>query len=192
MSQRTYLRGHCQQCEGHLEFPADALGDEINCPHCLQKTNLLAVRPAQNRSRQGLIWGLILLTLLLFVGGLAGYRWHLKKVTAHPPLAKKTVPLPPVPMAEVTNHNFAISGIRLDHPPDSSLVYVIGQLRNLEVHQRFGVKVSFKLYGLGDRYLGQATDYHSVLDPQGTWKFKALVLESKVVSASLDSVLEDQ
>jgi hypothetical protein len=43
-----------------------------------------------------------------------------------------------------------------------------------------------------DQAIGSATDYQSVLEPRGEWRFKALVMESKAMSARLDSIGEDK
>lgn len=40
------LKGACDTCGGHLEFPADAVGSTIFCPHCQQSTLLSTVRAA--------------------------------------------------------------------------------------------------------------------------------------------------
>ena len=39
---------------------------------------------------------------------------------------------------------------------------------------------------------GKAADYAPTLEKNGVWKFKALVMESKAASASLNSIREDQ
>ena len=42
-----YLKGLCQHCSGHLEFPAKAAGETISCPHCSRSTVLsVAAKPA--------------------------------------------------------------------------------------------------------------------------------------------------
>lgn len=38
-SVKTY-RGHCEHCQGHIEFPTNLMGDDIRCPHCNQQTRL--------------------------------------------------------------------------------------------------------------------------------------------------------
>jgi len=197
MSRRPYLRGRCQHCDGHLEFPADAAGDRIECPHCEEKTDLIADGPAKGSPRL-LMAGVAVLAL---AAGLAGFWWHQKKAVASPaPPVAATPAVPPAnansgikpPAADETViSDFAISGIKLEREKGSSLVYVTGKVRNLTERQRFGVKVELKLFDAQDQLAGKTTDYHSVLEPHGTWKFKALVLESKTASAALDDVIEE-
>ncbi len=38
-SKKIY-RGHCEQCEGHIEFPSDMMATDIRCPHCNKVTRL--------------------------------------------------------------------------------------------------------------------------------------------------------
>jgi hypothetical protein len=40
--EKSFLKGLCQSCGGHLEFAASAAGDTILCPHCGQATLLSA------------------------------------------------------------------------------------------------------------------------------------------------------
>jgi Zn-dependent protease with chaperone function/predicted RNA-binding Zn-ribbon protein involved in translation (DUF1610 family) len=42
MSESAHAKCSCAQCNGHLEFPVAAQGSEILCPHCGEKTILLA------------------------------------------------------------------------------------------------------------------------------------------------------
>jgi hypothetical protein len=43
MSDTDYLKCACASCQGHLEFPAYALGITTTCPHCGIETKLVAV-----------------------------------------------------------------------------------------------------------------------------------------------------
>lgn len=40
-SDATYIKGGCTHCGGHIEFPREALGAEVACPHCSATTALL-------------------------------------------------------------------------------------------------------------------------------------------------------
>lgn len=92
----------------------------------------------------------------------------------------------------MTTNSFAVSAIKLEKTPGSSLVYATGLIRNLSDKQRYGVKVELGLSDTNDRPLGKATDYHQILEPNSDWHFKALVLDSKTTAAHLNVVLEDQ
>ena len=211
MNGTDYVKGVCRHCGGHLEFPAAAAGEQIDCPHCSQKTALAAGlpnKPGRRLPGVAIAIGIAACWTIVAIGLLVIF--HHPKRAAVPTVANKPVtqattptnppatPAPPVVAAEAphldeeTNHDFALSAIKLDRTQGSSLVYVTGKIRNLTDHQRFGVKVQFKLYDTNDQFIGKCTDYQSSLDPHGTWRFKALVMESKVASAAFDSVQEDQ
>jgi len=40
MSNNEFAKGECDHCQGHLEFPAEAVGRTAPCPHCGQPTEL--------------------------------------------------------------------------------------------------------------------------------------------------------
>ena len=58
--------------------------------------------------------------------------------------------------------------------------------------QRFGVKVHLDLFDASGKKVGEATDYQPVLEPNGQWNFKALVVSSKAASAKIGAIKEDQ
>ena len=93
---------------------------------------------------------------------------------------------------ETTTNGFALSTLQLEKTPGSSLIYVTGTIRNLNDRQRFGVKAEFRLLATNGAAAGQASDYAPTLEKNGVWKFKALVMESKAASATLNSIREDQ
>ena len=101
---KSFLKGNCQSCGGHLEFPASAVGDTILCPHCGHSTLLsprsgaIPVPPAipearpeasKNGSfemRLGTYWlvrvGIVMvLTGLVFFGNLA-YQNYIRQLGA--------------------------------------------------------------------------------------------------------------
>ena len=42
MDKTQYVKGSCQKCKEHLEFPAEGLWETVKCPHCGKKTKLIA------------------------------------------------------------------------------------------------------------------------------------------------------
>jgi hypothetical protein len=100
--------------------------------------------------------------------------------------------LKPKPSDEQRTNDFAISPVKLQKTPGSSLVYVTGKIRNLTGRQRFGVKVELGLFDAQTNAIGRASDYQPVLEPNGDWRFKALVMESQAASARLNTIAEDQ
>jgi hypothetical protein len=206
MSNNNFVKGECPHCSGHLEFPADAAGETVECPHCHQPTSLIALgSPNKNGNPRRGRW--IVVFAVLAVAAMAVALWLGKKagpaggpvtatvpvVSSNPPTIVVVKPVAhKVPNARAVTNDFAIMPFKLEKTPGSSLVYVTGTLRNLSDRQRFGVKIEFGLTDDKGGAAGTATDYESEIDPHSAWRFKALVMESKAVSARFNSVLEDK
>jgi uncharacterized OB-fold protein len=207
MSDINFVKGECRRCAGHLEFAAAAVGETIACPHCGQRTELIAsVSPDKingSRSKRLVIAAVVLVAL----SGLTA-EFFLEKKTgggavsetqAAPAATSNASGLPvtssvmqPKPPVEQRTNDFAIAAIKLEKTPGSALVYVTGKIRNLNSRQRFGVKIEFGLFDTNDTAVGKATDYQAMLESNGDWRFKAMVMESKAASARLNSVVEDR
>jgi hypothetical protein len=199
MSSSDFVKGECGHCGGHLEFPTDAAGQTITCPHCGQSTELvIPALPDKNRGFGPILLGLGAAICLASVAGVFLYRQKASTgaslATQSPPAVQTNTPVavaPPLEPQELTN-DFAIMPFKLEKTPGSSLVYVTGTVKNMADQQRFGVKIAFGLSDTNDNPVGTATDYQSVLEPHGEWHFKALVIESKAVSAKFNSIQEDK
>jgi flagellar basal body-associated protein FliL len=201
------VKGECRQCRGHLEFPAGAAGETIQCPHCGQPTELVASVPLNKKNGSSRIWLRISLVVFIVAAGLAAVLFFAKKpgqagvsetqnITAArsntPTVASASPVIQNNPPVETLTNEFGLLPFQLERTPGSSLVYVTGTIRNLSSRQRFGVKVEFGLFGTNDIAVGKAADYQPMLDPHGDWHFKALVIESKAASARLDSIVEQE
>ena len=214
MSVEYFVKGECRHCAGHLEFPAAAGGQTIPCPHCGQPTELRAsVLEHKKRGPNPRLLAAVLVALVM-AAGTAVLLLKPKTPPSAPPESQPPAtmavatpapaPVPPVAVApvappppelkpgEVLTNDFDISPLKLEKTPGSSLVYVTGRVRNLTGQQRFGVKVVFQLFDTNDTPTGEATDYQSVLDPQGYWDFKAMVMEAKTATAKFGTIQEDK
>jgi hypothetical protein len=203
MSNSNFVKSECGHCGGHLEFPADAIGQTIPCPHCGKRTELLAPELPDKTGDSGLIW-LAIVIILCLAAGVPGMIWL--KYRSNPPANSLPLPLllPAVPSngppasatlksrALVMTNDFAIMPFKLEKTPGSSLVYVTGTIQNASERQRFGIKVEFSLFDTNDTAIGTATDYQTLLEAHAEWRFKALVIESKAVSAKFGSIIEAQ
>ena len=199
MTESDFLKIECRHCAGHIEYPAGSGGETIACPHCGQAMALpggtvAAVEPPRYRLRSLLLilWLAIIAVTVAIV---------LLKRHASTPVAEKApeksvaavVPAPAVKLGgETTTNGFAVSVPKLEKTPGSALVYVAGTVRNLTDKQRFGVKAEFGLIDSNGVSAGAASDYTATLEPNGTWKFKALVMGSKAAQARLNSIRDDQ
>jgi len=192
MSNEHFIKGACQQCAGHVEFPAHAAGETQPCPHCGQPTQLVA--PPQGEKTPlwmvavvSVLAGILALLAILMFTGKTGFPSPSNKNASSP--AQGTPDSPP---DEIQTNGFGISGVQLEKTPDSSLVSVTGTVRNLRPQQRFGVKIEFSIFDTDDQPAGSAKDYRTLLEPGGQWQFKALVLGSKAATARLNSIVADQ
>jgi hypothetical protein len=205
MSGDNVLTGDCPRCGGSFEFAAQDAGKVAECPHCGRVTELIprAAQSGKPKSFRPLTVSLLLIVAIL---GLVGFVLHSRpgkrpRVANAPVISAGTAenkPAAAVPFEkpklppETETDDFAISPVKLEKTPGSSLVYVIGKLRNLSGLTRYGVKLEFGLSDTNHEPVGVATDYHQTLEPYGEWNFRAMVLESKAVSAHFRSVREDQ
>ncbi len=202
MSTDNFVKGECQACGGHLEFPAVAAGQTIECPHCQQSTPLLS---SQTPTTTGLSPQIKLIiavavSLLVFIPTLVLClkQFHFvtqpvpaTQVTSIPAPAPATM-VPAKPKYETQTNDFGISAIKLEKTPGSSLVYATGKVRNLGAERRYGVRLELNLFDKQDQPIGLAKDYQALLEPGAEWRFKALIMESKAAYARLSSIHEDQ
>ena len=200
MKQTKFLKGECQHCHGHIEFPAESAGLTNNCPHCGKQTELLLAVPKEEPTipRATIVYTAI--AVIILVAGLAGAMIALKmaeRKVGH----KKTEPVAEAPSVAPTvadpgdpivQAGFEVSPITIEKTKGSSLIYATGTLSNPADHQRFGVKLQFDLFDETGQKVGTAKDYQSVIEPKGEWKFRALVVTSKASSAKIASVTEEK
>jgi len=189
-----YLKGECQQCGGHIEFPAEAAGTTTECPHCGRTTDLMLAAPETESSvpTRAIVYTVIAIVVL--VGGLIGTQIALKRakrlVEQKNEIAPKPASLSPT-NATVTN-SFRVSKITLEKTPGSSLVYAVGTVRNETNRRRFGVRVECEVFDDVGKKTGSAKDYQQTLEPKAEWRFRALVVGSNAATSKLASITEDQ
>lgn len=207
MNRTKYLKGACQHCGGHLEFLADHIGMTVPCPHCGQETELMLLAPAEQPAvtRRALIWTGIAVVILGIGFGAAlvalkrAQKWAERQkqqqaaVSAPASIAEGATNQP---VQDETNspasEALTASSVTLEKTPGSSLVYAVGTVKNASSRQRFGVKVELDLFnGVGQK-TGAASDYRQILAAGAKWDFKALVVDSKTVSAKVSAIREDQ
>jgi len=204
MPTTKYLKGNCQSCGGRLEFPAEAVGTEIECPHCEEMTELRLELPADEPIIPRSTILLTGATLVLLFLGLAGGWIALKKaqqqaaakraaLEASATQAQANVSSPESTTPEsVLKSGFHSTAVLLQTNPGTSLIYAVGTLSNAEARQRFGVKIFLDLFDGAGKKVGEATDYQAVMESGSAWNFKALAVAPKTVSAKVASVREER
>jgi hypothetical protein len=199
MSHIKYLKCSCLHCRGHIEFPADAIGANIDCPHCGAKTELYLPEPVStgSGSKKPLVVAVVGL-LIVAVGLGAAYsalntarKMAQKKLEAAKAAAAPAQP-PAPPQPPPSKDGFSTSLIELEKTPGSTLVHAVGTVTNDMKKQRFGVRIEIELLDAAGKTIGTAKDYTKVLDENAEWHFHALVMNAKADSARLAWVKEDQ
>lgn len=69
-----------------------------------------------------------------------------------------------------------------------SIKYIVGVLKNNDVSKTNYVQVTFNLYDKEGNVIGTALDNINTIEPNGTWKFKAIVTIDKFDSFKLVDV----
>jgi hypothetical protein len=202
VNETKYLKGSCQHCAGHIEFPADAAGMTVTCPHCGLKTELSdssARSPIETDAQRPAAGGWMIATILITLLAGSGGFFYWKKAKAPKPAARPLTnsvaktPVPSTPKAALLSTNrLTIGAITLEKAKNSSVVYALGQIKNESDDQRFGLKIELDLLDGSGSKIGTATDYLAILEPRKDWHFRALVLETRAVSARFVSIKEDQ
>ena len=85
MTRNKFLKGECQHCGGHLEFPAESIGLAATCPRCGRETELMLATPPVEPTvpRRVILWTAVTVVMLMagLVVLLAGLR-HFERQAA--------------------------------------------------------------------------------------------------------------
>lgn len=195
-----FFKCTCAHCGGHLEYPAEGVGQTIPCPHCGQPTELILEVPEMSSAHSGrsLKWGVAGIVILILgivgvIGALNAARHFMEKGRVRRAAASAVTRAPkmaPIAVAPQILHDFAISPVVLEKSPGSTILHATGSLENKTDRQRFGVTVEIDLFDAGGTQIGSARDYVPVLEPRAQWKFRALLVKSGVASARVVNVRE--
>lgn len=165
----------------------------VQCPHCHVETELHAIQRARRN-----ISGLLLFAVVgiaLAVGAVLFLKSRKPEPIQKPSPAVQTnivAPSPAAPRPKALEDFRIIGTVSIEKARNSRLSYAMGTLKNDSEHQRFGVKVELELFdAAGNKLATRASDYVQMLEPGKEWKFRALVLEPKAVSAKVASIQED-
>jgi hypothetical protein len=204
MKQTKFLKGECQHCHGHIEFPAESVGLTTDCPHCGKQTELLLAVPKEEPTipRATIVYTVI--AVLILGAGLAGAMVALKiaqrnalrtkpeVVSQAPAPIITTTTAPPVDDDPIAQAGFRVSAVTIEKTTGTSLRHAVGTLTNTSNRQRFGVRIQFDLFDDSGQKLDATKDYQQVIEPQGEWKFRAPVMASKATAAKVTSVTEEK
>jgi len=73
----------------------------------------------------------------------------------------------------------------------SRLAYAVGTLSNSSAARRLGVRVELEMLDQAGQKIGTASDYCGVIEPGGSWTFRALLNDPRAMAARLADIKED-
>ena len=193
---QEFHKATCTSCGGKIEFPASAGGMTVECPHCHQQTELRQTKRASRGISRLLIFSV--LGVGLAVGVVAILKSKRPQPAENPPPTIATTSNAAPAVAEPARPK-AVSDLKLEGKVTvekakggSRLTYAMGTLKNDSDHQRYGVKVQLDLFDQsGNKLPTQANDYVQTLEPRKSWSFRALIVDTKVVTAKVASITEE-
>ena len=194
MGNQDFQKAACTSCGGKIEFPATAQGMTVECPHCHAQTELQPLQKTRRNISRLLIFGVVgtVLTIGLLVFLKPKKTEGVPKLPAIP-TTTNTVAAPVEPPRPKSPEDLKVVGsVSVEKAKGSRLSYAMGALKNDSDHQRYGVKVEIGLFDdAGNKLSTTANDYVQTLEPRKEWKFRALILEPKAVTAKVVSIKED-
>jgi len=181
-----YAKCLCVHCGGHIEFPVEATGRSIDCPHCHWPITLTAAgsqsqaaiggRPS---ARKKILLALGLAALFVIASGAVALLFVLKGKGGGTPASVVVKPLDsnaaaganttglgtsgPVAVAPVRKkppdpwHGLMAGRIAIEKSEDGRLIYAVGTLKNASDHTRFAVKVELDVFDGDNQKVGTAT-----------------------------------
>ena len=142
--------------------------------------------------KRQIIYGILIAVIV--IGGLAGVMIALKRAQRMAASQRQSIEAsqPVAPANPFAQAGFQASPVTIDKAQGSTLVHATGAVKNISGKKKFGVKVEIELRDANNSLVGTATDYQQSLEPGAEWKFRAMVMNPKAVSAKITAIREDQ
>ena len=171
MSETTYAKCACAHCGGHIEYPVQAVGQSVACPHCGNPTMLVVAGPAKKSGLRK--WLLLLVALVLFLllatGGMKYWR------TGRTQKTDRSLPVKITSFERATANN-----------PGA----VVGVVENRTSRPRQGVRVEIELLNARGEPLWSTSAFAPALEPNKSWPFRASVVDPNAVTGRVARVQE--
>ena len=171
MSETTYTKCACELCGGHIEFPAEAAGRSVPCPHC-SGTTMLNAPAAAPAPRKRSAWKWIAGAVVCFVAASAGF------------FALKLRTSPAMP------RGLAAQVLSFERASMNNPGAVTGVVKNGAGRPRQGVRVEVELLNSRGEPLWAATAFAPMIEPNKSWSFRASVIDPGAVTARVARVRE--
>ena len=198
MTRPSHFKCECHHCHGHLECPAEAAGQVIECPHCGKPTELpgLAQPPKSSGAAKKIIVVSVVIALVVTVA-----IWSTRHAAQTARLrreAEAAAQLAAQQAAEaearakdpLAQAGWKVSPIALEKRPGSTIIHATGTLINETDRRRFGVRIKLDLFNVVEQKIGGANDYQAALEPHSRWQFSALVVDAQAVTAKVAAIEE--
>jgi len=183
MSEKSFAKANCSHCGGHIEFPREAAGMTVPCPHC-QRATLL---PPASRGKKKL-WWLVVPGLLL---GLIAGVWLAMSGLPHLGGSGKPSAIPnPSPADLQRVSQLAFWDFAIERKEESIITHATARVLNESGVTRYGIEVKLELLDALGQPVGTAKDYMERLEPNQDSHIRALVIKRDAVSARVLNVTE--
>jgi hypothetical protein len=161
----TYFKCACERCAGRIEFPAEAVGATVDCPHCGWKTTLVAPESPHPKKQFRRIRKRILLPVAF---ALIGSLLLLSAIARPRPLV--------------------VGELHFERASTNSPGSITGVIENKSRRAKRNVRIEIDLLNSRGEKLWQATDYTAEVGAKSRWNFRALVLDPNVVTGRVARV----
>ena len=167
----------------------------VECPHCHRQTELQPLKRVSRNISKLLIFTIvgIAATVAALVFLKIGKPAKTMDPSAFSPVSN-AAPVAAEPPRPKSLADLKLQGsVSVEKAKGGSrLTYATGTLKNDSNHQRYGVKVEIDLFDqAGNKLPTQANDYVQTLEPHKEWKFRALVLDTRAVTAKVAAIREE-
>lgn len=181
----SFRKTSCTHCGGHIEYPPEAVGMTVPCPHCFAATTLPGNDVKGRPSHWRWVFGL---GILLLVGASAGwFLFHFQHPNAD--LQSSVIPQPP-PADLQRLKELAFWDIALERKEGSTITHAVGRVLNESKHTRYGIEIHLQIADELGRPVGNAKDYIERLDAGQNGHFRALVIKREAATARVIRVTE--
>lgn len=127
-----FLKCNCEHCGGRIEYPAEAVGANVACPHCQQETPLKLDGGGDDvevvtvgGGKAKLVLGTIVACLVAVAALVAAGIWVKKRGAA-----KEAVEGKPAPKTATAAPSGGAGGSKVELDPPKAVVPVVGKFQN--------------------------------------------------------------
>lgn len=163
-----FVKCACTHCKGRIEFPVEMNGTTVECPHCNEKTTLGLPAPPAAPDKPRRLRKRVLLSIVFAVVASAVFLVSIG-----------------------SRKSLAVRELKFDRATTNGAGAVTGIVENKSSRAQRNVRVEINLVNARGETLWQATHHTAEIPARGTWHFRALVLDTAVVTGKVARVRAD-